>query len=135
MTKQEAIQKAYGEHWEILKNNVDYNGWATYANNEVFEFGIEPFGDYEINSVINGAIIWRPKSLEGIENNNGWIKIENEADLPKEKIKVWFIHHGEIKIGTYHFGINEFRSGNEILIQNKDVTHYQPIIKPKPPIY
>jgi hypothetical protein len=31
---------------------------------------------------------WRPKSLDGIENNNGWIKIESKDDLPK-KGKYW----------------------------------------------
>lgn len=30
-------------------------------------------------------IKWRPKSLQGIENNNGWTKIESEADLPNIK--------------------------------------------------
>lgn len=28
MTKQEAIQKAYGEHWEKVKEFVDENGFC-----------------------------------------------------------------------------------------------------------
>lgn len=25
--KQEAIEKAYGEHWQTIKKDVDENGW------------------------------------------------------------------------------------------------------------
>ena len=28
MTKQEVIQKAYGEHWELVENYTDSEGWS-----------------------------------------------------------------------------------------------------------
>jgi hypothetical protein len=28
---------------------------------------------------------WRPKTIHNIENNNGWMKIERESDLPNVK--------------------------------------------------
>ena len=39
---------------------------------------------------------WRPKALKGIEDNNGWIKIESVEDLPKEEgLKCLFLNiHG-----------------------------------------
>lgn len=64
----------------------------------------------------------RPKSLSGIENNNGWIKIENEEDLPKDNEDYWVVIDGEIKV-THGFSIR------------RNSTHYQPIVKPRLPIY
>lgn len=51
------------------------------------------------------------------QNNNGWIKIESEEDLPKD-------------YDTQHFDLYTHSTNNII-------THYQlkPIEKPKPPIY
>jgi hypothetical protein len=73
----------------------------------------------------------RPKSIQGIENNNGWIKIESDDDLPKKSGMYWtFIIGKEVVANTFNtFGNNEFTFDNGV------VTHYQPIQKPQPPIY
>jgi len=118
MTKQEKIQEAYGEYWEKVKDYVYENGWCSGFWGETFE---KLNGYTKPNSE---GTRWRPKSLKGIETNNGWIKIESENDLPKEPCFYWCmdnngimhqIHYDDIEVG--------------------DSSHYQPIQKPQPPIY
>lgn len=123
MTKHEKIIEAYGEHWEKVKNFVDDDGWCN------------SFWDIcEINKGYTKpksfGTKWRPKSLQGIENNNGWIKIESEADLPKDSTNYWTVtkFDKEPKIRWFNRFFNEYEKDGK-------VTHYQPIIKPLPPIY
>ena len=121
--KQEAIKKAYGEHFIY----ADINGWIKYGIYCPSNLGIE---DYDEIDTIG---IWRCKSLQGIENNNGWIKIESEKDLPK----VSGLYFGkDYEFGTdmmyFDFETKKWEDSNGYL---QNVTHYQPIKKPKPPIY
>ncbi len=60
--------------------------------------------------------------------NNGWIKIESEADLPKIIGDYWSFDGKEVC--NHHFEHNPFW-----IMQWKYVTHYQPIQKPKPPVF
>ena len=88
---------------------------------------------------IDNDITWKPKSLVGIENNNKWIRIESENDLPKEG---YGLYHIITKTDIYtnipkNQNIDEFW-GNDINKSSwwlQNVTHYQPISKPQPPIY
>lgn len=125
MTKREKIQEAYGDVYELYSEFIDENGWLIKLS-LIKSFDVK---DLEIDGKKQ-----RPLSLKGIENNNGWIKIESEDDLPT--------------IGTY-YTMTKFNS--EIsekvfphprfsLEFNKEwwlkyVTHYQPIEKRQPPIY
>lgn len=61
------------------------------------------------------------------ENNNGWIKIESEDDLPIHQ--VWLSNGKDVWQG-YLFKLETFAERINTL-----ATHYQPIEKPKPPIY
>lgn len=125
MTKQEAIKQAYGEHWNEVKDYVDENGYA----NLDYSFTYEDIG-LELQE--NGN--WRPKSIQGIETNNGWIKIESEKDLPTERDM-----NDTLVIDKN--GIMETVSSNTlkwVYSRNHWInyyTHYQTIAKPKPPIY
>ena len=123
--KQEAIKKAYGEYWENVKDYVDENGWIYFVRSNGFRLdGKIP---QEVDSY-NGK--FRPKSLQGIENNNGWIKIESKDDLPKEEGN-YFIVRSNNEVGTSYFIPNNDFSA----IDWRNITHYQPIEKPKLPIY
>lgn len=65
------------------------------------------------------------------EENNGWIKIESEEDLPKEKfIELWIMAEDCI-VPIYYEVYDEFSYDGSF----GEITHYQPIIKPQPPIY
>ena len=116
--KQEAIKKAYGENYI----HADINGWIRFGMYVPTDLGIENYDD------ING--FWRCKSLQGIENNKGWIRIESKDDLPKEEGN-YFIVRNNNEVGTSYFIPN-----NDFSVMDwRDITHYQPIEKPKLPIY
>lgn len=141
MTKQDKIQAAYGEHWQSIKDRVDENGWLNLGwNNSDEEAMQEALGDWGLkaedgdtrNSDISygeGIDFWRPEILRGIDDNNGWIKLESESDLPKTIGKYWVIRRNVngIEEGFYYAPEAERWLGI--------ITHYQPIIKPKLPIY
>lgn len=129
MTKEEKIKEAYGNHWELVKDYVDNNGWVfdltvVVINDIAFEF-------YKNDNLQRIPITkeWRPKSLSGIENNRGWIKIESEDDLPKEFGKYWVIDRDNSKMYQREFD----KSTKGFFLEYS--THYQPIQKPEPPIY
>ena len=88
----------------------------------------------QINYIDNGKdwdnfeiISWRIPILQGIENNNGWIKIESEKNLPNHKL--WLSDGKDVWQGNL-FEMEFFAKRINTL-----ATHYQPIEKPKPPIY
>lgn len=119
--KKEAIKKAYGKYWELVKNYVNEDGWIDEKINKNKKYEI-------LCSIPKQKQKELISELHKIENNNGWIKIESEADLPKEN--TWCFVISKIS-GITH--------GN-FLIKDKDywlidATHYQPIKKPKPPIF
>ena len=84
--------------------------------------------DNEIDSEFSDRI----SDLEEIENylsKDKWIKIESEDDLPKEENGYWVIGNNGLD------GIMHFEKSFNWLKEWKEVTHYQPVIRPKPPIY
>ena len=117
-SKQEAINKVYG----IESLRADANGWMLLGYLVPNDLG---FSEDEIDRDETRGI-WRPKSLQGIENNLGWIKIE---DLKLTKPTICFVvnEFSEVDIDTYRNDIEEYFKSS--------YTHYQPIIKPNPPIY
>ena len=125
--KQEAIKKAYSEHWDKVKDYVDENGWASYPNVQKHDYD---FGKLEFK---DGCTFLRPESLKGIENNNGWIKIESEKDLPKDNKDYWVMTNMKEDSIQQLSNLISIRCLN--LVKNIKVTHYQQIEKPKPPIY
>jgi len=67
------------------------------------------------------------------QDNNGWIKIESEADLPKtdKTIQLWFMtKNGLITTNNWSSRFKHKISGYLMVY-----SHYQPIQKPEPPIY
>lgn len=133
MTKQEKIKEAYGKDYDVLLPNE--NGWST----KVIMYQDVDFEKYDIDAVAHGLYMVRLKSLEGIETNNGWIKIESEDDLPKEYYGIYHV------ISRQNIYCNEPKNQNtEDYWQNdinkkafwlENFTHYQPITKREPPIY
>jgi hypothetical protein len=131
MTKQEKIREAWGEHFEAVKNHVDENGWI-YTRNFIFYCGFE----YDEKG-FGATHRIRPKSLAGIENNNGWIKIESEEDLPISTIMYHVVLNGKKSKALYAGKNRWFVNGNDFpkTTEIHGITHYQPIIETKPPIY
>lgn len=133
MTKQEAIKKAYGEYWDILKHRIDENGRINYYLLQSKAYNA--FKDLDMGFTPMGQLC-RPKCLTGIEDNNGWIDIQNfDYNDPEGKRNRYFLLiDGEVIIG-YWCPIGRFFYQMEGHITVSHPTHYQPIHKPKPPIY
>jgi len=128
--KQEAIRLAYGEYWEQVKEYVD-------IDSGVLRIHISNINDYEsLNLVYREHSRYRPLSLDGIETNNGWIRIESEADLPKNE-GCYFVYSLVNWSPGYRIDIFTGRLSNAVNTETGTpiFTHYQPIVKPKPPIY
>jgi len=126
--KQKAIEVAYGIYWEELKYFVEENGWYNWFESK----NNTNIDDLDFETSIDGFNL-RPKLLAGIETNNNWISIHSEDDLPNtdgKSVEFWFMtNHGDVTINGYN------DSSEKALIYSKIYTHYQPIIKPKKPIY
>ncbi len=125
--KQQAIKNAYGKDWVNLEKYHIKDGWF-----EIYDLVTE--SDFmELNEndfdIIGEESKCRLKQLQGIENNNGWIRIESEKDLPKEPCKIWVrsLEFEEIVIIKF---TNSFFTPI-----HKTCTHWMPIITPKPPIF
>lgn len=143
MTKEEKIQQAYGEYWN---ESIDNNGWVCRNSTEYVHLyhkmknyiELEEFSDFE-----NNVFKWRPKSLQGIEDNNRWISVENQNDLPKDNpIDViinsepyqGFVYQGRSEL--FCIIDNRYKSSTiEDCIEANKITHFKPIINPKLPIY
>lgn len=129
MRKQEKIQEAYGEYWEQVKDYVDENGWIT-TWDLVSYLGVIPKDGFKVKikgkKIKHQDNLHRPKSLKGIENNNGWIKIESEEQ------------YDELENGEYEwYNIENGKYDKGDLWSYGVFTHYKivPKIEPQPPIY
>lgn len=143
--KQEAIKKAYGDKWQLVKsltpNSKDSNDAYDLYSNGYFNIkrlyqhigsANAPIFDLELFD-FDGKYI-RPKSLNDFHNNNGWIRIEPDgSNLPEIYLESIFFKtikiNGDISTETipdyllYHL----FKSGL--------ITHYKPIEPELKPIY
>ena len=118
MTKQEIIKQAYGEHWDKVCEYVEENGWCnSYWGKEYTDLN-------GVGKTKKDPLYWRPKSLQGIEDNNGWIKLNGLPNEITNRCSMWIM----TKNGIEYLKENEF-------LPIGYATHYKPVEKPKPPIY
>ena len=86
------------------------------------------------NSYGAGAIDATSEEVLQVENN-GWIKIESELELPNDDEPMWVI------IEDCEFAElvqpdrknDDFYGSDGIIYHSHHITHYQPIQKPEPP--
>jgi len=128
MTKQEKIQEAYGEWFEEMKPWIDEDGW--FNKNAFYQ---KKFGfNYEQIDILFSHYqdFMIPKSIFRLKDNNGWTKIESENDLPTDKTTQYStckdkkVFQSTINCGTVKHWFNIGK-----------ITHYQPIQKPREPLY
>jgi len=116
-----------------FETTKDYHSWSLKYQSAFSVKNYNPFKTGADSHIQNVGI--RPLSIKGIEKNRGWIKIESEKDLPKNWEQIHFVIKGfeeNQNSGYYYDGL--FWNLNEAYTK-EIVTHYQPIIKPQPPIY
>lgn len=127
--KQKVIEKAYGSNFLTVFPWVDENGKFNLRSRKLIEIDnlMKDFTKNDlIQEVVNGQleVYIRPKTLEGIEDNNGWIKIDNEEQYNElfNDFYEWY----NIKKKESWIGDLEYYS---------KATHYRIIQPNKPPIY
>ena len=139
MTKEEKIKEAWGNiNDKINENGWFYFGYACNGWDDVEDWlednnlnSDESYYDMTYNQCDNGDLIYvqiRPKSLQGIENNNGWFILNNVAkEIPIEidNIELYNINTGEYYIST---DTHEF-------IEIGRFTHWKPLEKSKYPLF
>ncbi len=133
LSKQKIIKDVWGELYEKYKDRISLiDGYIHHRSNKVYD---ECKSLFEISFHPHYVSIFRPESLKGIEDNNGWIKIENEEDLPKDSAYYWIItNSNNIHLTEYEVDFKQFFT-KDYAYNDYEITHYQPIEKPKPPIY
>mgnify|MGYP007124306159 CR=1 FL=1 len=134
-TKEEVIK----EDWVLfgVDSNESYDGWisAEYIPEEAILSGMLDLKNFRTSTDYDEPF-YRPKSLQGIESNNGWISINSEKDLPSESCSCWIQVNG-FATNTpfwFNYGTTQF-SFNDIIYNFSNITHYQPIVKPNPALH
>ena len=116
MTKEEKIKEAYGECFNELKDYINENGFINCVKNKKISL-IPYFKVAEIEFKGNEV---RPKSLQGIEDNNGWNILKG--------IKNEIQHDGDIWILNKYGNVELWLESQFLSIGY--ATHWKPIIKP-----
>lgn len=128
-TKEEVIKEAYGFLFEYKKHLIDKDGWFDNSNeNDSVTNGETEFlgkCDFKDNTT------FRPKSLQGLEDNNGWI--DSNEKLPTE----FGFYHVEIEnneqdlLAYFNVEYKKWYIGDFIF----NVIKWQPINYPKKSLY
>lgn len=133
MTKEEKIKEAWGEHYESNKELINDDGWLRHCNLtsiDTVRLSIQKKDLFERlvkNTATAFEVYFRPKSLQGIENNNGWIKLTGE---PYEVDKIPNVELYNINTKGHYLSFDE----NEFIDVGR-FTHYKPVELSQPPIY
>jgi hypothetical protein len=140
MTKKETIAK----HWQKLvgktPEGVCYiTGWLHgYFPNRILDitndYGEEILEkiDYKFELFNSRVGRFRPNSLRGIEDNNGWIKIETNDDLPTNGSYL-VIHRDSGAIVKCDFGVLGLLDDWNYII--RQCSHCKPIPDTLKPLY
>jgi len=128
MTKQEVIQEAYGKYFKKCSPNE--NGWSRLRPQFMSKGELKDAFPLDYKNGYSSHL-YLPKSLKGIENNNGWIKIESEADLPKDELGEYDGCCIECDVFIRNIGASKI----ETLYSKNQITHYKLIEKLLKPIY
>lgn len=138
--KEKAIREVYGEHWERLKDTINREGvfvGDTYRIDdktfEEWDFVPSTPNMFEGKKRISGS---RPKSLRGIETNNGWnLSKKEDSKNPFENNKFYEIGFMcKFSMEFTHQGVLEYNNGFYVdgYYLKPFPTHYKEIFITKP---
>lgn len=129
MTKEAVIISAYGAHWEIMKDYINDSGWCSrkvighgVTSGFTYEDAGFTIGDIDIKFGDSGCFDWRPKTLRGIEDNNGWTKVSSQDDLPQSPVGMYDIIWRDKEMSLNYC----FFDNHNSLIYWDDVLYYKP---------
>ncbi len=134
MTKQEAIEKSYREtkfDWDTDQKLVNENGECEFLHFSYKEMGYKSFDDFSEDFITtnNDYYYWIPRSIKGIQDNNGWIKIEDGLPDDYGDYKVLSNGHEYVAGFSHDMGVFHY-SDHEI-----GVSHWKKYIPDPKPLY
>ena len=131
MTKQEVIKKAYGKYYDLCKPYLRGHLIDRVLFEDETGKKLSDLTDVEFLS--DGIVFSLPMELNGFEDNNGWVKIESEKDLPDYQGTLIAIKKSDTEVYEVHF-FNYLKEG-EKEEWAKIFSHYRLIPNFKAPIY
>lgn len=129
MTKQEYIKQQYGKAWDAVKDYVDENGWVINGP-APHSLGFFLTATIDSNIVEGNGYGWRPANLRGIEDNNGWIKVEEK--LPENTDLVIVLDGTDQYEAWYE---PEYGYWAEDIVSTINPTHWRPKVEYPKPLY
>lgn len=136
-TKRDALSQAYGKNWEHVQEWADENGWVPN-----YGIGASKGMDWKVLGGVQRSHVeedttglvsrWRLKSLQGIEDNNGWKRIESREDLPDpQNYQVFEVGTMTETGGDWQFipGSHKVYVAADVvtLWRSGSITHYKPV--------
>lgn len=141
MTKEEKIQDAFGKSWSLLSYSMQQHilkvhHWVDRSSNRMNKSPKDLGFDEETECEIH-CEFWRPKSLSGIEDNNGWTTDKKPEE--NENVLI-FCDHMQPKVQHAFWDGKDWRQN--MFDFDKKVDYKCKIMNvagwkhlPKPPIY
>lgn len=139
--KQEAIKNSFGKSWDMLSYSMqqhilNVHHWVDRSHNRMNKSPNSLNFDEQLECEVH-CEFWRPIQLKGIENNNGWIRIEPDgSNLPTDGNKYDVFVNDKKFRNTAFVDQNRWlyeADGNIWVVEN--VAHYKPITPELKPIY
>lgn len=136
-SKQECIAKAWGVHYSHTVDEDGYRNYTEFEKHHLHQWGDDYF-EKKYNKFSEKYTV-RPKSLQGIENNNGWIKLseiltqdkqESFNKLPKQNSEYDIVVNSKI---IYRYCYNGNISDDRYVENN--VTHFRFSEIHEPPLH
>lgn len=129
MTKQEIIKEAWGDEYS---NDVIMEGSRCgFKIIDNLEYIVKyQGGDWYCQPYTFETVAFMPKGLQEYLKNNGWKRIEGQHDLPDIDTDYWVVYKGEVTKRAFNHHLPR-----SVGFWTDNITHYQPIEKPKPPLY
>lgn len=138
--KRKAIQNAYGDAWEKVKEFVDGKGWIHNCPWDIESVLFPQSNGFEVGDVdkmhLVNSFSWRPRCLSGLESNNGWTRIEEKMP-PSSEDRFYVCFEGVIS-GWTESGENIHKTcalHNKHPDVYKNITHWRPVEKLINPLY
>lgn len=128
MTKEEKIKEAWGVYYNMFHKYIKKDGTLSemhLTNNQCNIF----YNDENIEVVEKGSDYWyyRPKSLQGIEDNNGWISLLNNEEE--------FYDYGEVELFNINTREYYICTDRHEPIELDSFTHFKPFERSKYPLF
>lgn len=138
MTKEQKIKESFGESWNLLTYSMQQHiltvhHWVDRSRNRM-DLSPKDLGFDEDTECEVHCEFWRPIQLKGIEDNNGWTKIESMDSFPQEII--FCITCIYLDGTAYQVGTSRNRTPDDLLRmwQAAELTHFKQI-EINPPIF